>query len=326
MPCPSRDHGRHRRTTGIVTETTPGSRGILPVGTQASLNADPNDAGFTVTFAGLAANADVVPLTVTNPLDTGGAAVICGSVRETVKGTAGGRVDDRWHRNREHAHRHRLHRRVRRHAGSDQRRSADRHERDRRRGRPGPGADPRLDRRQLPRHHAHRHQRPAPSGADQGVVPMCGNTHTITKYYDDVSNTLSSWNQRRNTTAAAVGAHDVSCVQQPLRQRLRGGGRDSGRPSRERRGSADLRIPVGGNGNCHDVNVFEELHFMATACSGTGGAQIVDMTNISTGGTTPLLPGIGFSWPGLQTSQLPDDQLERQVRVRERRAGRRRWW
>ena len=75
---------------------------------------------------------------------------------------------------------------------------------------------------------------------------------------------------------------------------------------------SDKRVPVGGNGNCHDVNVFEELHFMATACSGTGGAQIVDMTNIATGGATPLLPGrLLVARSG--DRPLAGDQLERQV-------------
>ena len=51
---------------------------------------------------------------------------------------------------------------------------------------------------------------------------------------------------------------------------------------------------------------------MVTACSGTGGVQIIDLTNVATGGGVPLLPGIGYSWPGLQTVH-PGDQLERQV-------------
>ena len=63
--------------TGAVAETTAGTAGILPAGTQAALGT-PNDAGFTVTFSptGAAANTDVGPLTVTNPVDTGGAAAV----------------------------------------------------------------------------------------------------------------------------------------------------------------------------------------------------------------------------------------------------------
>ena len=50
------------------------------------------------------------------------------------------------------------------------------------------------------------------------------------------------------------------------------------------------------------MNVFEELHFMATACSGGGNAQIIDLTHVAEpGGTELMWAPPGFTWPGLQT-------------------------
>jgi hypothetical protein len=126
-------------------------------------------------------------------------------------------------------------------------------------------------------------------------VPMCGNTHTITKYYDDVSNKLfllgtssgsTTQPQWGLTNCSGIGTGFEEVVEIPL---------DHPENAKVRR---ELRVPVGGTGNCHDVNVFEELHILATACSGSGNASFIDLSNIATGGTSVQW---SFSWPGLAT-------------------------
>jgi|GEM_PF-1067433 len=64
---------------GSVTETVKGAKGLLPSGTIASVGTVA-DSGYTVTFGGAAARADVTALTVEGTPAT---------VRETVKGTPG---------------------------------------------------------------------------------------------------------------------------------------------------------------------------------------------------------------------------------------------
>ena len=135
-----------------------------------------------------------------------------------------------------------------------------------------------------------------------GAVPMCGNTHTITKYLDPISNKLFIFGTSGgSTTQPQWGLTSCPAFTSPY-----GSGFEEvveipiDHPENAHV-LKDKRLPVGGNGNCHDVNVFEELRFMVTACSGTGGMQIIDLTNVATGGGVPLLPGIGYSWPGLQT-------------------------
>ncbi len=294
--------------TGIVTETTPGSAGILPAGTQAS-STTPTDAGFTVTFAGLAANTDVASLSVTNPVDTGGAAVISGSVRETVKGTAGrpgwttggtATVSTLTDAGFNVVFAGTL---AAVNVGPLTVTSLT----------PVAPGDP-PDITSLVEELI-----PGSTGVSmRGVtvidisdpanpreikgVPMCGNTHTITKYYDDVSNKLfvmgtsggSTAQPQWGLTCPAFTSPDgngfTEVVEVPL---------DHPENSRVR---PDLRFSVGGGGNCHDVNVFEELHFMATACSGGGNAQIIDLTHVAEpGGTDLMWAPPGFTWPGLQT-------------------------
>jgi hypothetical protein len=69
--------------SGTVAETVKGAQGLLPVGTVATVGAVA-DTGYTITFGGAVTRTDVAPLSVTNA--TGGTT---GTVRETVKGTAG---------------------------------------------------------------------------------------------------------------------------------------------------------------------------------------------------------------------------------------------
>ncbi len=287
--------------TGVVAETTAGSPGILPVGTQAASTA-PTDAGFTVTFSGLAANSDVAPLTVTDAVDTGGAAAISGSVRETVKGTAGRpgwttggtatvsvlsdtgfnvvfagtlaavNVGPLSVTNTTGDVTSLVEELVIGSTGVTMR---------------GVTVLDISD--------------PANPREIKGV-PMCGNTHTITKYFDDVSNKLFVMGTSGGNTAqpqfglscpaftSPDGNGFTEVVEVPI---------DHPENSRVRQ---DLRFSVGGGGNCHDVNVFEELHFMATACSGSGNAQIIDLTHVAEpGGTELMWAPPGFTWPGLQT-------------------------
>jgi hypothetical protein len=69
--------------SGTVAETVKGAKGLLPVGTIATVGTVA-DTGYTVTLGGSAAKTDLLPLTVENA--SAGAA---GTVRETVKGTPG---------------------------------------------------------------------------------------------------------------------------------------------------------------------------------------------------------------------------------------------
>ena len=70
-------------TTGTVTQTVKGTRGLLPVGAVATVDAV-TDTGYTVTFGGALANTTVDRLTVTN-----GTGDTAGTVRETVRGSQG---------------------------------------------------------------------------------------------------------------------------------------------------------------------------------------------------------------------------------------------
>jgi hypothetical protein len=298
--------------SGTVTETTAGAPGMLPVGTSVTMGT-PNDAGFTLTFptyAG-AVNADVSPFTVTNPVDVGGTAFTA-AVRETVKGTAavagwpvGGTVTA-----------------ASLYAGVTAPNLSDEGFKLTFAGTlaaanvattvgvtNGTGGVTGTASETAPG---------APGVTFRGItitdisdpanpqvitgVPMCGNTHTITKYFDDVSGKLFVLGTSGGgTTQPHWGLTSCPAFSSPFGSGFEEVVEIPVTHPEDAQVLSDKRVPVGGNGNCHDVNVFEELHFMATACSGTGGAQIVDMTNIATGGATPLLPGIGFSWPGLQT-------------------------
>jgi hypothetical protein len=70
-------------TTGTVAETVPGSQGLLPPGSVATVGTVA-DTGYTITFGGALARTAVDPLTVTN--GTGGTS---GTVRESVRGSQG---------------------------------------------------------------------------------------------------------------------------------------------------------------------------------------------------------------------------------------------
>jgi hypothetical protein len=69
--------------SGSVAETVKGAQGLLPVGTVATAGTVA-DTGYTLTFGGSQTKTDLGPLTVTN-----GSAGVTGTVRETVKGSAG---------------------------------------------------------------------------------------------------------------------------------------------------------------------------------------------------------------------------------------------
>ena len=64
-------------------------------------------------------------------------------------------------------------------------------------------------------------------------VPMCGNTHTITKYFDDVSNKLFVMGTSGGNTAQPQFGPHLPGLHEPRRQRLHRGRRDSDRPSRK---------------------------------------------------------------------------------------------
>ncbi len=124
-------------------------------------------------------------------------------------------------------------------------------------------------------------------------VPMCGNSHTQTKYFDMTTNKLLVFGTSSGTTtqpqwglntcSAPAGREEV--VEIPLDHPENAFVRVNG------------YIPVGFNGACHDVNVFEELHLLTTACSGGGGASAIDVTD-----TYNTQVKWTFTWPGLATT------------------------
>ena len=67
-----------------------------------------------------------------------------------------------------------------------------------------------------------------------------------------------------------------------------------------------------GNSSCHDTDVFEELHLIAVACSGGGGASLIDASDFKNQKVLWT-----YTYPGLNTA-LGRVQLGRALRLRER--------
>jgi hypothetical protein len=133
-------------------------------------------------------------------------------------------------------------------------------------------------------------------------VPVCNGAHTATKYYNDITNKLYVIMTRGGTTgsstqwgldcsAAARPTWSVDVVEVPL----------------DHPENAHLVgwLPTGGSGGdsgCHDINVFEELHLMATSCP-SGGSQgsLVDISDIN----NPKVLWT-FRYPGISTMHTAD--------------------
>jgi len=130
-------------------------------------------------------------------------------------------------------------------------------------------------------------------------VPVCNGAHTATKYYDDIDKKLYVIMTRGGTTgsstqwgldcsAAARPASTLDVVEVPL----------------DHPENAHLvgYLPTGGTGGgCHDINVFEELHLMATSCPSGNQGSLVDISDIHN-------PKVlwSFTYPGISTMHTAD--------------------
>ena len=299
--------------SGIVTETTPGTAGILPPGYSVA-STTPNDNGFTLTFSGTAAGIDVLPLTITNPVGIAGQAV-----RETAKGSgpmagwpAGATVTVASIGSAPVAPAHAdagitltfggtL-------AGADVAQVTL-----------GPttgldddpeASDPRTN--GTPQvSHVETITIAAPGSTFTGVVifdvsdpanpeflkavPVCGGGHTITKYFDKDQNRTIIY-MTRGTTTGSLPAWGVNCAGLPG-GRLTAVAVPMAHPKNAHVASENVLTGFAGNG-CHDVNVHEEAHLITMACPNGPG---LSMARLANDGLSAQLMWT-FTWPGLATT------------------------
>jgi hypothetical protein len=133
-------------------------------------------------------------------------------------------------------------------------------------------------------------------------VPVCNGAHTATRYYNDIDHKLYVIMTRGGTTgsstqwgldcsAAARPTWSVDVVEVPL--------------DHPEHSHLVGWLPTGGSGGdsgCHDINVFEQLHLMATSCP-SGGSQgsLVDISDIH----NPKVLWT-FRYPGISTMHTAD--------------------
>jgi hypothetical protein len=127
------------------------------------------------------------------------------------------------------------------------------------------------------------------------AIAICGSTHTITKYYDDVTNTMYVFGTGGGTGTNQPQWGLTECADLPD---SRGDVIEIPMDNPERaRLLQHQYVPMGFDGSCHDSNVFEELHLIAVACSGGGGASLIDMSDVK----NPKVLWT-YTYPGLQTT------------------------
>jgi len=130
-------------------------------------------------------------------------------------------------------------------------------------------------------------------------VPVCNGAHTATRYYNDIDHKLYVIMTRGGTTgsntqwgldcsAAARPQGSLDVVEVPL--------------DHPERSHLVGWLPTGGTGGgCHDVNVFEELHLMATSCPSGNQGSLIDISDIRN-------PHVlwTFTYPGISTMHTAD--------------------
>lgn len=130
-------------------------------------------------------------------------------------------------------------------------------------------------------------------------VPTCGGSHTITQYWNDLTNKLyifsiaggkgtSAPQWGLDCSAGVVTGARIDTIEVPLDH-----------PERARIVGF---IPTGGTATgCHDVNVFEELHYLLMSCAQGSLASLVDVSDVS----NPKVKWT-FTYPGLATMHTGD--------------------
>ncbi len=130
-------------------------------------------------------------------------------------------------------------------------------------------------------------------------VPVCNGAHTATKYYNDIDNKLYVIMTRGGTTGSSTQwGLDCSAAARPQ------GSVDVVEVPLDHPENAHLVgwLPTGGTGGgCHDINVFEELHLMATSCPSGNQGSLIDIADIRN-------PHVlwTFQYPGIQTMHTAD--------------------
>jgi hypothetical protein len=131
-------------------------------------------------------------------------------------------------------------------------------------------------------------------------VPTCGGSHTITQYWNNVNNKLYIFSIAggKGTSAPQWGL-DCSAIT------VTGARIDTIEVPLDHPEDAHLLtgfIPTGGTATgCHDVNTFEELHYLLMSCAQGSLASLVDVSDIE----HPVVKWT-FTYPGLQTMHTGD--------------------
>jgi hypothetical protein len=132
-------------------------------------------------------------------------------------------------------------------------------------------------------------------------VPVCGGAHTATGYYNDntpgkyyiimtrggITSSSPQWGL--DCSAAVRPGNSLDVVEVPLDHPERAHLRTTWFPT------------GGGTGGCHDVNVFEELHLMATSCPSNQTGGLVDIADVD----NPKVLWT-FTYPGISTLHTAD--------------------